>query len=266
MAIRAAILLMLATLAPVAHGAGACTPLRVGYMDQNRPPYWLGEGEQVPEPPGAAVDLIRSAVMDSGFNCPPTLVRLPVARLRVALEAGDIDMTPLGEQPSYAPSIALPRDKDGNVDRNRALHNTLVVLVRARDKLPAGTNPGEYFRGKVLGATQGSSANARLRESGLTVDDGARDLERNIEKLKLGRVDGVVVNLVKPEHLAASLKRYRGAVVQLPQPLINTRLWLAFNASYYRAHPAQVEALWSWLDAHRGHLGTFVQRYRKIEP
>lgn len=265
MAIRAGILLMLATLAPVAHGAGVCTPLRVGYMDQNRPPYWMGEGEQVPEPPGAAVDLIRNAVLGAGFNCLPTLVRLPVARLRVALEAGDIDMTPLGEQPSYAPTIALPRDKDGNVDRNRALHNTLVVLVRAGDKLPANTNPADYFRDKVLGTSQGGSFNARLRESGLKLDDGARDLERNIEKLKLGRVDGVVVNLVKPEHLAASLKRYHGAVVQLPQPLINTRLWLAFNATYYRAHPEQVEALWSWLDAHRGHLGDGLQKYRKAD-
>ncbi|MQA41548.1 ABC transporter substrate-binding protein [Rugamonas aquatica] len=265
MAIRAGILLMLATLTPLAQSAGVCTPLRVGYMDQNRPPYWMGEGEQVPEPPGAAVDLIRNAVMGSGFNCLPTLVRLPVARLRVALEAGDIDMTPLAEQPSYAAEIALPRDKDGHVDRNRALHNTVVVLVRVKDKIPSSANPNDYFRGKVLGSPQGNSYNARLREAGLTIDDGARDLERNIEKLKLGRVDGVVVNLVKPEHLALTLKRYHGAVVQLPQPLINTRLWLAFNAGYYRAHHDQVEALWSWLDAHRGRLGDVMQKYRKPE-
>jgi hypothetical protein len=75
------------------------------------------------------------------------------------------------------------------------LHNTLVVLVRATDKLPASTNPMSTFKGRVLGAPQGNSFITRLRESGLTIDDGGRDLDRNIEKLKLGRVDGVVVNV-----------------------------------------------------------------------
>jgi hypothetical protein len=51
-------------------------------MDQNRPPYWLGEGDKVPDPPGAAVDLIRDAVLGAGFGCTPVWVRLPVARLR----------------------------------------------------------------------------------------------------------------------------------------------------------------------------------------
>ena len=83
-------------------------------MDQNRPPYWLGEGEQVPEPPGAAVDLIRSAVMESGFNCPPTLVRLPVARLRVALsglrvtpEVGQMLTVALAEKLVLATPVAV---------------------------------------------------------------------------------------------------------------------------------------------------------------
>ena len=256
---------MLAVAAPLAHSAGKCIPLRVGYMDQHRPPYWIGEGDKVPDPPGAAVDLIRDAAIGAGFGCTPVWVRLPVARLKVALTVGDIDMAPLGEMTFYPAEIALPRDHAGNIDLNRALHNTVVVLVRAQDKLPASTNPNEYFHGKVLGSTPGGAYLARLRESGLTIDDGARDLDRNIEKLKLGRVDGVVVNLVKPEHLAATLKRYRGTVVQLPQPLINTRLWLAFNDSYYRAHPQQVEALWTWLDKNRGRLGYVIQKYRKTD-
>jgi hypothetical protein len=265
MNLRAGILLMLAVAAaPLAHSA-ECVHVRVGYMDQHRPPYWLGDGEKVPDPPGASVDLIHDAVLGAGFGCEPTWVRLPVARLRVALAAGDIDMAPLGEQAYYPAEIALPRDKAGNIDLNRALHNRLVVLVRAGDKLPAGTNPMQYFKGKVLGAPQGNSFVARLREAGLTVDDGGRDLDRNIEKLKLGRVDGVVVAAVTPAHLKASLAKYRGAVVSLPQPLVQTRLWLAFNDKFYQAHREQVEALWTWLDTNRGRLGYVMQKYRKSD-
>ena len=241
----------------------ACIPLRIGYIDQHRPPYWMGEGEQVPEPPGAAVDLMRDAAQAAGFGCAPTLVRLPPARLRVALANGDIDMSPLGEMPAYPAGIALPRDKKGNIDLERAMHNTLVVLVRARDKLPPTTDPMQYFKDKVLGVALGQSYTARLREAGLNVDDGGRDLERNIEKLRLGRVDGVVAAAVVPKHLKLMLDRYKGAIVQLPQPLISTRVWLAFNESYYRAHRPQVEALWTWLDVNRSRLGYTLEKYRK---
>jgi len=265
MLMRYAFLLLLVLQAPLAYSGGGCVAVRVGYIDQHRPPYWLGEGEVVPEPAGASVDLIRAAVQGSGFNCPPILIRLPAARLKMALEAGDIDMTPIGEQPSYSPEIALPRDRDGNVDRNRAMPNTMVVLVRAKDHVPPNSNPQDYLRGKTVGASQGSPINARLREMGLAVDDGARDLDRNLAKLKLGRVDAVVTNLVKPGHLDATLKRYGGSIVQLQQPLINTRLWMAFNAGYYRAHPEQVEALWTWLDTNRLHLGDYVNKYRKTQ-
>jgi hypothetical protein len=257
-----ATLLLAAALIPAA-AAATCIPVRVGYMDQHRPPYWLGEGAEVPDPAGAAVDLMRDAVLGAGFGCPPTWVRLPIARLRVALANGDIDMAPIGELPAYPPEIALPRDKAGNIDLERAMHNALIVLVRAGDKLPAATQPMQHFKGKLLGVAQGQSYAGRLRDAGLTIDDGARDLERNLEKLRLGRIDGVVVAAVSPEHLKATLARYKGAVVQLPQPLLNTRVWLAFNDTFYRAHPAQVEALWTWLDVNRHRLGYVMQKYRK---
>lgn len=243
--------------------AATCIPLRVGYMDQHRPPYWMGEGSVVPDPPGAAVDLMHDAVLGAGFGCAPTWVRLPIARLRVALGAGDIDMAPMGEMSPYPPEIAVPRDKAGNVDNNRAMHNALFVLVRAGDKLPAATQPMQYFQGKLLGVAQGQSYAARLRDGGLTIDEGARDLERNIEKLRLGRIDGVVVAAVMPAHLKAALAPYKGAIVQLPQPLVNTRVWLAFNDNFYRLHREQVENLWTWLDVNRSRLGYVMQKYRK---
>ena len=254
---------MACALAASSLATAACIPIRVGYMDQHRPPYWMGDGPEVPEPPGAAVDLMRDGLTGAGFGCPVTWVRLPIARLRVALAAGDVDMAPMGELPAYPPEMALPRDKAGNIDVNRAFQNTLIVLVRASDKLPASTQPMQYFRGRLLGVPQGQSYAARLREAGLTIDEGGRDLDRNIEKLRLGRIDGVVVAAVSPAHLTATLARYKGAVVQMPQPLISTRVWLAFNDTYYRKHREQVEALWTWLDVNRNRLGYVMQKYRK---
>ena len=264
---RAVLLLILAVIAaPVFAGPEqdkGCIPVRVGYMDQHRPPYWLGEGDKVPDPPGAGVDLIRDAVLGGGFGCAPIWVRLPAGRLKVALDAGDIDLAPLGELSFYPAEIALPRDKAGNIDLKRAMHNQVLVLVRSKDKLPASTNPMQYFKGKTLGIPMGNSYAPRLRDAGLTLDEGARDLDRNIEKLRLGRVEGVVVAAVSPAHLKQTLDKYKGSIEQLPQPLLNIRVWLAFNDNFYHLHPQQAEALWTWLDTNRSRLGYVMQRYRK---
>lgn len=265
MASRRLFLALLVACSAVSRVQAACIPLRFGYIDQHRPPYYMGEGQAVPEQPGATVDLIRDAVQSSGFGCLPQLVRLPPARIRLALMNGDIDLATLGEMEAYPPEIALPRDKNGQIDVSRALHNKLMVLVRAKDKIPAATMPMAYFKGKVLGAAQGNGYAARLREQGLTIDDGARDIERNVEKLKLHRIDGVIIGTVKAGHVEAMLKRYHGEIVQLPQPLVDTKLWLAFNQNFYQAHREQAEALWTWLDVNRSHLGNYSQKYRKAD-
>jgi ABC-type amino acid transport substrate-binding protein len=256
-------ILIVGSLAAAQLASAACIPVRFGYPDQNRPPYYMGDGPTVPEPAGATVDLMRDAIVAAGFGCPPQLVRLPPARLRLALSMGDIDFMAMGEMATYPPEIAIPRDRNGAIDFKRAMSNELVVLVRAGTTMPDGVTPLAWFKDKTLGTPQGSSMARQLRDQGLTVDDGARDIERNIEKLKLGRVDGVVVSTVKAGHVEAILKRYHGEIAQLSQPLIVTRLWLAFNRTYYLAHKDHVEALWTWIDANRGRLGYVMQKYSK---
>lgn len=246
---------------PLAHGA--CIPLRFGYSDQARPPYYLGDGPNIPQPAGVLIDQMRAAVAAAGFGCPPQLVRLPPARLRYALTTGDIDVAPLSETAEYPPEIAIPRDRNGAADTRRAMGYELVVLVRAQDKIPADASPMAWFKGKTLGVPQGSVTALHLRKQGLTIDDGARDIGRNIEKLKLGRIDGVVVAAAKPGHLEALLKPYRGEIVRLPQSLLTTRAWLAFNQRYYAQHTEQAEALWTWLDVQRDRLDVLVQKYRQ---
>jgi len=51
----------------------------------------------------------------------------------------------------------------------------------------------------------------------------------------------------------------------LQQPLLNIRVWLAFNDNFYRAHTPQSEALWTWLDKNRSRLGYVMQKYRKTD-
>jgi hypothetical protein len=64
-------------LAAVASSACAeCAPIRLGYTDQELPPYYLGSGSVEGNPPGVTIELIREIAASAG--CTVVAVRLPL--------------------------------------------------------------------------------------------------------------------------------------------------------------------------------------------
>lgn len=243
----------------------ACTPIRVGYINQDHPPYWLGNGTSVASPPGAGVELLREFAASAA--CSAALQRFPGLRLRQALESGAIDFAPMEEQPDMPPGIVLPKDRNGQPDRERAVRIVIAVFVRASDRLPPGTDPALYFRGRRVGTTHGAPFAGQLRRAGLRVDDGAVDVARNFEKLKFGRIDGVAVTLIAPGDMDAYIAaRYDGAIVRLNRPLSTSQVWLAANRAYYEGHREQVERMWTWLGNHgRARFAALLRKYSNRE-
>lgn len=255
--------LMLSLTALLSLGAhAACAPVRVAYIDQNRPPYWLGDGEAVAEPAGAGVDVLREALASAG--CEATLVRLPPRRIIAALASGEVDFAPVEELATYPAGLRLPAGPGGAPDVERAVSLRVDLIVRADTPLPA-TDLNLYLHGRTLGVPTGSTYAAALRRSGALVDDGARDLARNLDKLRLHRLDGVAVSVLLPGDVDAFLAAdYPGQFRRVEQPLITTRLWLASSEAYYRQHREQAEAVWNWLGpAHRAHVAEIVKRYTR---
>lgn len=241
----------------------ACPPVRIGYLDQDRPPYWLGSGVEVPAPAGAGVDFLRAAAA-AVIPCPVQFVRLPTARLRAALIAGEVDYLPVEERPDVPPEYVLPRERNGAPDRNRGVRTSIIVLVRASDQLPGDTPTPHYFRERVIGVPYGAPYTSLLREAGIRVDDGALDLERNIGKLKLMRVDGVALSVSQPHDMDRIIaERHGKEIVRLRVPLFSSHVWLATNASYYGAHKEQVEAVWTWMSTHQGELSGIMAKYTR---
>jgi hypothetical protein len=241
----------------------ACPPVRIGYMDQDRPPYWLGKGSEVPDPAGAAVDYLRAAA-GATMPCPVQFVRLPANRLRIALQTGAVDYLPIEERAELPPEVVLPRDRNGAPDRSRAIHTSIIVLVRAADQLPADTITPRYFQGRVIGVPYGAPYTDAVREAGIKVDDGGRDLESNVGKLKLKRVDGVALTVDMAADMDQAIaERYGSEVVRLRLPLFSGNIWLATNPGYYAAHHEQVEAVWSWMATHQNELSGMMARYSR---
>jgi hypothetical protein len=236
------IVLMLAT----ADAAAACATMRVGYPDQNRPPYYLGTGSSEANPPGASIELLREIAASA--DCPMVTSRMPLLRLRVALEAGQLDAVPIEANDSLLGTFALPVDKRGKLDTAKAIHNYTVVYVRAADHAAASVDTENWLRTHGLGTIQGTPFAAILRARGMTIDDGAVDYMRNLEKLKRGRFDGFIVSVIEPDDLDAFVATHFGKeLLRLEQPMRTARIWLAFNKDYYAVNKAHVEAMWNWI-------------------
>jgi hypothetical protein len=240
---------------------GACAPLKFGYVDQHRPPYYMGSGPLEPELPGASVELVHDII--GSARCPHSSLRLPHRRLRPALEQGLIQAMPLDASDADTALYALPLDRNGKLDAERALRMVTVVYVRADDAEARSADPLQYFRKHQLGVTLGSPFVAFARQEGLAIDDGALDAVRNLEKLKRRRIDGFAAGVVSETDLDAVVAaQFGGDIVRHDKLLRKHHVWLAFNKDYYASNKADVEAMWHWIASHgHGRLAKLLKKY-----
>ena len=243
-------------------GSHACV-LRIGYTTQNAPPYFIGSGT-VPAAPGATVDLLKEMAAQAG--CTTRLMRLPTARLLLAVNAGQIDATALATPPAGLPSVLYPLDGKGNPDPARGLQHYTVIIVRAADQAAAGADLDGFLRGRRVGVTHGVSFAGELRAAGMRVDDGAADARRNFDKLLRGRVDAVAMSLNVASDMDELLAQEHGKeLVRLEQPLSSHSLWLMVNKEYYDTHAAAVEAMWNWMGSKgRKRLPALLRKYEAL--
>ncbi len=242
--------------------SSACTPFRLGYVNQHRPPYFLGASSAESRPPGATVDLIREMATVAG--CEVVSVRLPPLRLRQALLSGDIDATLMDAAHSDLAEVALPHTPNGKLDTDRAVRMYTVVFVRADDKIAPDTDPRVHFATRRLGTNNGASLAVQLRAQGLTIDDGAHDSARNMEKLARGRIDGYAATMVSPTRMDAfTTAKFGARLVRLNTPLRTHHFWLGFSKRYYEQHRPEVDAMWNWMGAHGN--ARFVERVEQYE-
>lgn len=241
-----------------------CRPLRLGYVDQHRPPYFLGTGNAESFPAGAAVDLIREVAATAG--CKVTVVRLPPARLRGALKAGTIDVMSIEAVEADKELYALPLDAAGKLDVTKALRVYTVVFVRSSDTALRNIDPSREFGQRWLGSNHAAPLVAQLRGQGFRVDDGALDIERNLEKLMRNRIDGYAISVAAPADMDNWVAaKYGNAIVRLEQPVRSNNIWLAMSKDYQARHPAQVAAMWDWVGEHgRTRFAKLVRKYDKL--
>jgi hypothetical protein len=243
----------------------ACAPMRLGYVDQHRPPYYMGSGSSEAAPAGASVDLIHEVAASAG--CKVISVRLPPARLRAALKAGTIDAMWMEARESDKAHYALPLDATGKLDTGKALQVHTVIFVRAGDSaLRNGAGPVRQFGQRWLGTNHAAPLVGPLRRLGFRVDDGALDAERNLEKLLRKRIDGYAISVAAPADMDGWVAaRFGNAITRLEQPVQTSNIWLAVSKDYRARNPAQVASMWHWVAENgRSRFARIIRKYDQL--
>lgn len=220
----------------------ACAPANAGALRlcvDNESHYPL----LTPDGGGAAGVLARLAAADSDLEL--TWHAAPAARCREELRAGVVDGYPLiGFYPAMRLVLSYPMNGDV-ADASRAVLSARAVVVRRKGSDVAWD--GQRFsglNGSVLLQFGYDYLKSTLNELGVRIDDHAKSVEANLQKLAIGRGDAAVVLEVDALPLLAR-PEYGSKLEVLPVPLSAEVYYLTVTHTYYRDHKADVERLWA---------------------
>lgn len=218
--------------------AQAC-PLRVVYSDQASPPYYLGNGEAIPEHPGVAVELLNLAAAKIG--CSIQWKRLPGRRAMRALERGDVDaMLLLSYSPQRAAFAVYPM-VGSEPDAAFSLA-TLSYSVYVKSDAAPGWD-GKQFRPvpALLGVNSGYSVVEELHKLRLNVEE-APSTSNNLNKLLMGRITAYVGQDFQADSVIEN--GHLENVKKLPTPFSSKDYYLPFSKQFFSASPGPAMQLW----------------------
>lgn len=226
-----------------AYAAQADCPaqVRLAYTDAALPPYVLGSGDVIPDPPGLFVQWARAALRKLGCRSGVTEVRLPYNRIVNSLTEGSVDFRVTGGyRPELASIMVFPMEV-GAPMRAMAVAEARTMLYVLQQ------NPGLSWDGRALVFTGSSRAvgtvrghfTEKLLQSMNWPVDSAPTWESNAKKLLLGRVAAVV----GPDSVVDALPE-RSQLQPLEPPIAVDLYFAPASVQFYKAYPQFTHRFW----------------------
>lgn len=234
--------------------------LIVNYSDIEVAPYQMGEGNTVPNPPGAMVELINLMGKELGLEI--VLERAPQLRSLARLQRGEIDAAFMY---SYAPErLRFGRYpiRDGKPDESVRLVYQSYVFYRLKGS--AFQWDGTTITGlgdKGVGFNSTFSVGLALAKQGIKTDE-AKTTEQNFKKLALGRIAAYAMQ----EHAADSYlaRNPMPDVEKVGVPFESKAYYLLLSNQLLDRDPALADRIWTKLGKLR--LVKLTELQRKYEP
>ncbi|MBB5016889.1 polar amino acid transport system substrate-binding protein [Chitinivorax tropicus] len=245
-------------------GVSAMEPINLVYVDVDSTPFLVGKGDMIATPPGLAVELVRDAITQAGYQV--QIRRLPQLRMLKMLEEGKIDGAFIfSYTQDRAKKFAYPM-KDGQPDGRYRVTHISYRLYRLKDSKVMWD--GNQFSNLTLpvGVNTGWTMAAQLREKNIAVDEGGRGYPENFSKLKLKRLDAYAALELSADSYLKKMGQTE-LFEKVGPPLQSKDYFLLFSQQFAAAQPEAAQKIWqSVADMREKQESQLYSKYENVEP
>lgn len=224
----------------------SATTLRVVYADVESFPYQIGDGTNIPNPPGAAVELLTKVGEKLGIEI--KYQRVPNKRLFNELKNGEYDATFLFSFRPERQEFGVFPMKDGKPDSSRRIATMTYSLYHATDKPVLWDGKAFADPKPVIGANTGWSIVGDLANMGVKVDE-AKTIDQNIRKV----LAGYIAAYAGIESMVDTWLQKTGTtgIVKASPNFSSKDYFIMFSHQFAEGHPEVADAVWNEVAAQR---------------
>lgn len=245
-AVRALLSLLLVLVAPVAAWAQpAPKVLRLCLNEVPHPPWRFADAQGRVAREGLDFFIAQQWAQRSGLEVQIALQpwKRCLADLKDGLQDAVLSMSHLPERDAIA---VFPRTASGQLDEGLALRFNQYAFYVRRDSGVRwdGHQLKPWPSDALVGVQAGYSVASLLRQQGFKVDEAARTVEANLEKLVRGRVQAAALQENEAERVL-ELKPALAADIERLQPLLERRPYFTvFSHAFAARAPVPLARLW----------------------
>ena len=238
--ITASLLLWCGSFAP-ALASGCPTQIRLAYTESSLPPYVLGEGAELSNPPGLFVSWARTALERMGCKQVVKEVRLPYNRIVSSMAAGTIDIRVTGGYRAEVADIMVFPMAGDKPNRALAVAEADTALY-VRKNAPLTQWDGKLLRftgpNPTIGTVRGHYTEKMILAKKWEIDS-APTWEANVKKLLAGRVAAII----GPDSVIEAFAEFEH--MKKLEPPVTVDLYFApVSLQFYEQHPAFTQHFW----------------------
>jgi polar amino acid transport system substrate-binding protein len=222
--------------------------LTMAYENTALPPFYLGEGKEVPPKPGIAIELLKQ-VDESLHEIAINFHRMPWKKCQKELKEGMVDAIFPGSFNLSRMKIGVYPFNDSEPDGVRCLVFLSYYFYVMKGNL-SPMDGDQVWRKGIIGVPTGYSVIRDLQRDGFEVDDESQTTLENLIKLKAGSVSAVAAQDVTADPIIKSNPALKD-IVKI-SPAINIKPnYLIFSRQFYTKHPDLAKRIWSELKTAR---------------
>lgn len=232
--------------------------LKLCFPDNDAPPWQIGNGEYLFNPPGLSLDVISKAANDLKINLIYT--RVPTNRVFAMLKRDEADgVFIFSYLPERLQDGVYPL-KNGELDHSRRVATMDYHFYKSKSSTL--TWDGQQLKNLKtdIGVNRGYAVIDILKKMQIGYEE-SKGSEILVKKVSSGRIDALVAQSVTVDLFISKLKITN--LIKLTPPVISKDYFLVFGKNFYQHNKDLCEKFWSQIGKVRD--STIVNNIAKYE-